>query len=222
MRFRNAAVAALATGLLAPGAALAQDPSYPEPKDPGKVTPAPSGKGKTLRVCKQGCKFRKIQAAVNRAKAGDKVKVANGTYREAVAVRGAKKSYLKLVGNPGAPRKVVLKGGGGRQNGVLVDGADQVTVRGFKAKGYAANGFFFVNVVGYSARDLIAAKTGVYGVYAFNSKAGRCATPRRTTTATPASTSARRRRRTAPSARSSATSSRGATRSASARRTCAT
>ena len=87
-------------------------------------------------------------------------------------MRGASKSYLKLVGNPGAPEKVVLKGGGGRQNGVLVDGADEVTVRGFKARGYAANGFFFTNVVGYTARDLIAAKTGVYGVYAFNSKGG--------------------------------------------------
>ena len=87
-------------------------------------------------------------------------------------MRGASKSYIKLVGNPGAPEKVVLKGGGGRQNGVLVDGADEVTVRGFKARDYAANGFFFTNVVGYTARDLIAARTGVYGVYAFNSKGG--------------------------------------------------
>ena len=109
---------------------------------------------------------------MNKAKAGDTIKVDDGTYREAVRVRGAKKSYLKLVGNPGAPEKVVLKGGGGRQNGVLVDGADEVTVRGFKARDYAANGFFFVNVVGYTARDLIAAKTGVYGIYAFNSKGG--------------------------------------------------
>ena len=66
----------------------------------------------------------------------------------------------------------MLKGGGGRQNGVVVDGADEVTVRGFKTRGYAANGFFFTNVVGYTARDLIAARSGVYGVYAFNSKGG--------------------------------------------------
>jgi hypothetical protein len=172
MRHRTTALAALATGLLLPAAALAQDPSYPEPKNPGKVTPAPQGKGKTYRVCKQGCRFSRIQAAVNKAKAGDTIKVKNGTYREAVSVRGARKSYIRLIGNPGAPEKVVLKGGGGRQNGVLVDGADEVTVRGFKAGGYAANGFFFVNVVGYTARDLIAARTGVYGIYAFNSKGG--------------------------------------------------
>jgi hypothetical protein len=172
MRIRTIAVAALATGLLAPSAALGQEPSYPEPKDPGKITPAPDGNGKTHRVCKRGCKFSRIQAAVNKAKAGDKIKVKNGTYRESVTVRGARKSYLRLVGNPEAPQKVVLKGGGGRQNGVFVDGADEVTVRGFKARGYAANGFFFVNVVGYTARDLIAARTGVYGIYAFNSKGG--------------------------------------------------
>jgi hypothetical protein len=172
MRISTIALAALATGLLVPPAALAQEPSYPEPKNPGNVTPPPQGKGKTHRVCKHGCRFSRIQAAVNKAKAGDTIKVGNGTYREAVKVRGAKKSYIKLIGNPSAPEKVVLKGGGGRQNGVLVDGADEVTVRGFEARGYAANGFFFVNVVGYTARNLIAAKTGVYGIYAFNSKGG--------------------------------------------------
>lgn len=172
MRIRNIVAAALAAGLLAPGAALAQEPSYPEPRDPGKVTAPPSVEGKTYRVCKQGCKFRRIQAAVNKARKGDKVKVANGTYRESVRVSGAKKSYLRLVGNPKAPGKVVLEGRKRKQNGVFVVGADRVTVRGFRAQNYRANGFFFTNVVGYTARDLVAAKTGVYGVYAFNSKGG--------------------------------------------------
>src|SRR5215207_6782087 len=175
MRFRTAVAAAVMAALLAPVAALAQDPppSYPEPKDPGTVTPEPTGKGKTLTVCKKSsCKYRTIQKAVNKAKAGDTVKVKPGKYKEAVRVKGAKKSYLTLVGNPKNPAKVILEGKGGKQNGVFVDGADEVTVRGFKAQNYGANGFFFVNVVGYTARDLIAAKTGVYGIYAFNSKGG--------------------------------------------------
>jgi hypothetical protein len=172
MRFRTAAVAAVATGLLVPAGALAQTPSYPEPSNPGKVAPKPKGKGKTRTVCKKGCKFTTIQSAVNKSKAGDTVRVKKGTYREAVSISGAKKSYLKLVGNADAPEKVVLDGKGRKQNGVLVNGADQVTVRGFTARNYKANGFFFVNDVGYTARDLIAAKSGVYGVYAFNSKGG--------------------------------------------------
>ena len=174
MRFRTAAVAGLATALLAPGAALAQapEPSYPEPKNPGKVVSPPQGKGKTRTVCKRGCRFKTIQSAVRKSKKGDTVRVRNGTYRESVKLTGPKKSYIELIGNPRNPGKVVLEGAGGKQNGVFVNGADEVTVRGFRAQNYAANGFFFVNVVGYTARDLIAAKSGVYGVYAFNSKGG--------------------------------------------------
>ena len=172
MRFRTAAVAALAAGLLIPAGALAQTPSYPEPADPGKVAPKPGGKGKTRTVCKKGCRFKTIQSAVNKSKAGDTVRIKKGRYREAVKVTGRKKSYLKLIGVPKSPGKVVLEGGDKRLNGVLVNGADEVTVRGIKAQNYTSNGFFFVNVVGYTAQNLIAAKTGVYGIYAFNSKGG--------------------------------------------------
>jgi Right handed beta helix region len=172
MRIRTAAVGALAAGLLIPAGALAQTPSYPEPSNPGKVAPKPKGKGKTRTVCKKGCKFRTIQAAVNKSKAGDTVRVKKGTYRESVTISGRGKSYVSLVGTPKAPGRVVLEGGDKKRNGVLVNGADQVTVRGFKAQNYTSNGFFFVNVVGYTAQNLIAAKTGVYGIYAFNSKGG--------------------------------------------------
>src|SRR5215210_5059260 len=122
MGLRTSAAVALAAALLLPAGALAQgpDPSYPEPKDPGTVAPAPKGKGKTRTVCKRGCRFSRIQAAVNRSKAGDTVRVKNGTYREAVTIRGRSKRYLKLLGNPRAPGKVVLKGGSSKQNGVLV------------------------------------------------------------------------------------------------------
>ena len=58
------------------------------------------------------------------------------------------------------------------QNGVFVSGADEVTVDGFMARDYKANGFFFVNVNGYTMNHLIARQTGVYGLYAFNSIGG--------------------------------------------------
>jgi len=172
MRTRTAVLAAVATGMLAsPAAALAV--TYPEPSSPGKIAPAPKGKGKTYTVCKKkSCDFRTIQKAINKAKKGDRVKVKPGTYKEAVKISGRKKSYIKLIGSPKAPDRVVLEGSGKKTNGVFVNGADKVTVRGFHAQNYTSNGFFWVNVVGYLAQDLVAERTGVYGVYAFNSLGG--------------------------------------------------
>ena len=78
-----------------------------------------------------------------RRKAGDTVKVKTGTYREGVKVIGASRSATcKLIGNPKDPTKVLLDGTQGkkvpRQNGVRVNGADEVTINGFTAKHYKA------------------------------------------------------------------------------------
>jgi hypothetical protein len=48
-----------------------------------------------------------------------------------------------------------------------------VTVNGFKARRYRANGFFFTNLNGYTMTNLVAERTGVYGLYAFNTIGGR-------------------------------------------------
>ena len=157
--------------LLAPAGASAQ--TYPEPKQPGKLEPKPKKPYETHTVCKKGgCDFRTIQKAVNAADAGDTIRVKNGVYREAVRIDGRKKRYLKLVGNPGKPAKVVLEGNGKKQNGFAVNDADQVSLNGFKARNYRANGFFFTNLNGYTMNHLIAEKTGVYGLYAFNTIGG--------------------------------------------------
>lgn len=166
---RTALIAGLAFALLA---APASAQTYPEPKDPGPVASKPKGPFETHTVCKKGCDFKKIQAAVDEATAGDTVKVRNGVYREAVRISGAKKKYLKLIGNKQDPSKVLLRARGAMQNGVFVSGADEVTVDGFMARDYKANGFFFVNVNGYTMNHLIARQTGVYGLYAFNSIGG--------------------------------------------------
>ncbi|MCW3012313.1 MAG: hypothetical protein JWO90_2717 [Solirubrobacterales bacterium] len=166
-----AAVAAVA--LAAAPAAAAQD--YPAPSKPSGATGKPKGPFKTLRVGKTK-QYKTIGAAVRAARAGDTIRVANGTYREGVQVKGSTKRYLKIIGNATDPRKVVLEGKGlkgiAAQNGIKVDGADQVTIRGFTAQHYRANGFFVVNVTGYTLDKLRAMQTGVYGIYAFNSKGG--------------------------------------------------
>jgi len=161
---------ALAAPALA-GTAVAQQQDYPPPSNPGSVQKKPKGPFKTLEVSKKG-KFRTIQAAVNAAKPGDTVKIADGVYKESVQVAGAKHRFIKLVGNVKQPHKVVLEGENKRQNGITVNGADAVTMRGIKARRYKANGFFAVNVTGYAMDRLIAELPGTYGLYAFNAKGG--------------------------------------------------
>jgi hypothetical protein len=154
-----------------PAGASAQ---YPPPQDPGKVQSKPKGPHHTYTVCKKRhrCDFRKIQKAVNHARAGDTIRVANGTYREAVLINGKKKRYLRLIGNPKHPRKVALRAKGNMQNAIFVNNADKVSVNGFYARGYKSNGFFFTNVNGYDMNHLVARQTGVYGLYAFNTIGG--------------------------------------------------
>jgi Right handed beta helix region len=170
---RIAPLAVLGIALLAPAVAGAQ--SYPEPKEPSKVAPKPKGPHHTLTVCKKKgrCDYRTIQKAVNKARAGDTIRVRNGVYREAVQISGRKKRYLRIIGNPKHPAKVLLRARGKMQNAFLVNSADQVTIDGFMARDYRANGFFFTNLTGYTMNHLIARRTGVYGLYAFNTIGGR-------------------------------------------------
>lgn len=175
MRIKTLGAGVATAMLLLPASAMAVD--YPAPGDPG-TTPKPPKHTRTLKVCKhgKGCS-RTIQKAVNKARAGDTVKIAAGTYHEGVKIAGRKKAYLKLVGNPKKPRSVVIdsKGvkGAGAQNGVLINGADNVTVSGIYAKNYKGNGFFALNLTGYDFNHLVAGHGGTYGIYAFNTKGGK-------------------------------------------------
>ncbi|HEU4974664.1 MAG TPA: right-handed parallel beta-helix repeat-containing protein [Baekduia sp.] len=162
------AVAALAA------AGPAQAVNYPPPSKPGTGKGKPKGPHRTLRVCKHGHRcFPRIQDAINEARAGDRIKVAHGLWREGVSISGSGKRYIKLVGDPKHPDKVVLEGKGQKKaNGVLINGADHVTVNGFTARHYRANGFFVTNTTGYRFTNLKAFLAGVYGVYAFNTRGG--------------------------------------------------
>jgi len=164
-----AAVGALATA--AP--ALAVD--YPAPTDPGQVQSAPAGPHRTLKVGPHA-RFHSIQKAVDAAKPGDTVKLADGTYRESVKITGAAKRYVRLIGNKKDPRKVVLDGttlkAAKAQNGVMVNSANQVTVQGLTVKNWKGNGVFLLNVTGYLVDQVRAMRDGTYGIYAFNSKGG--------------------------------------------------
>ena len=171
---RSALVAA-ALALAVPAAAAAIE--YPPAEDPGKLPPPhPDGGEATLRVCKKPRCFQSIQQAVDASRSGDTIRVANGRYRESVEVSNDGRRGLRIVGNPRRPGKVVLNGrrlsGTRAQNAFFVNGVDHVTIKGFTAKRYRANGFLVTNAVGYTLTRLVARRTGGHGIYAFNSRGG--------------------------------------------------
>ena len=170
---RTLTAAALATAFALP--ATAQAGSYPPASDPGKG-PTTLKRGGTLKVCKKGCKYRKIQDAINAAGKGTTIRVGKGTYKEGLRILSPTKDRVRLIGDPKDPSNVKLEGRGLRgapaQNGVQVNNADGVQVNGFHARNFKGNGFFVVNADGYKLTNLVAEKDGVYGLYAFNSKGG--------------------------------------------------
>ena len=135
----------------------------------------PKGPHKTFTVCKSktAATSRPSRRPSNKARAGDTIRVRDGVYREAVQISGQKKRFLRLIGNPAHPEKVLLRARGNMQNGIAVNAANEVTVDGFMARDYKSNGFFFTNLTGYTMNHLIARHTGVYGLYAFNTIGGR-------------------------------------------------
>ena len=140
---------------------------------------AAAKKPKTVTVCRRGCAYSSVQKAVDKVAKGGTVRVKPGTYVEGVVVKGHKKDGITITGTATA-RKVVLQGKGAKdpsgnpaQNGVFVDGADDVTMRKLTAKNYPANGFFVRDCDGYLMKGVVAAFNRAYGLYAFNCKGGR-------------------------------------------------
>ncbi|MBA2751637.1 MAG: hypothetical protein H0U41_05295 [Actinobacteria bacterium] len=167
-------VAAMAVALLAPALAGAQ--AYPKPGDPNTGPSPTRGTADTLHVCKRGCDYRRIQAAVNDADGKDTIKIHPGRYSEGVKIFGKRYDGLKVIGKPKRPSRVKLDGKGLRgaaaQNAFFVNKADGVTINGIHARRYKANCFFVTNANGYLLTNLVGEQCGNYGMYAFNSKGG--------------------------------------------------
>ena len=149
--------------------------TYPEPKEPGPGRGHAEGPAQdATRSARQGVRLH------DDPEGGRQGEGRRHDPRQATAptarpckINGSKKRYLKLIGNPTNPAKVLLLAGATCRTAISVNDADEVTVDGFMARGYKANGFFFTNLNGYTMNHLIARQTGVYGLYAFNTIGGK-------------------------------------------------
>ena len=184
-----ALLAILALALLSAPPALA----VPAASQPAKKHGKKKQKTKVFEVCLHGCKYRKIQKAVDAAgsfKAKKKnakvkvtVKVKPGKYVEGVVLDGSrkKKDYdgLIIAGTNKNPRKTILEGHnakgelGPAQNGIEAVDVDGLVIRNMWARNYESNGFFVHAAVtsgqhcnGYAMENLVASDNRSYGLFA--------------------------------------------------------
>ena len=102
-----------------------------------------------------------IQAAVDRAQAGDVIRVAPGVYNQVVTVD---RDGITLQGINEAGERPVLDGGGALADAVQVSGSD-FTIEGFIIRHYVGNGVVANKCTNVVFRDLIVDDAGLYGVY---------------------------------------------------------
>ncbi|MER7672466.1 right-handed parallel beta-helix repeat-containing protein [Kitasatospora sp. NPDC096128] len=155
----------------------------------GSSSDARHPEGTVVRVPQD---FPSVQKAVDVAREGDTVLVSPGTYRESVRIT---KPRIVLRGTE--RNTVVLDGGVRLVNGVTVTGPGSV-VENLTVHGYLANGVLFTGVTdeklqqrgaggsaynpldttrfpalqGFRATKVTAYNNGLYGIYAFDARAG--------------------------------------------------
>lgn len=108
----------------------------------------------------------KIQAAIDRARPGDTVVIAPGTYNEGVVV---KRNNITLRGQLDGDTRPILDGQGQIGNGVIACG-DHFTVENLHVKNYQANGVLTNGPDGVVMRNIFAENTGEYGLFPVHSK----------------------------------------------------
>jgi len=135
--------------------------------------PAVAKKSDTLTVCKQGCKYKKIQQAVDDSGKNDTIKVKPGTYKEAVLIEGKKHNGLTIKGTKKNAGKVVLSGRESFNNGIEGANVNGLRLLNFTVKNYAANGVFLYECKDYLMKNLVASFNRSYGLFAFDCVGGR-------------------------------------------------
>ena len=171
---RGGAVAAIAclAAAVAPAVAVAK-------RKPPTTKPSKTRSSKVFVVCKHGCRYTKIQGAVNASGRGATIEVEPGTYSEGVVVEGHRHDGLTITGTGKTPSAVYLDGSNARvqgnpaQNAIEGDRVNNLTLENMKEQHYRANGFFIQSCKGYLMKNLIAGFNHAYGLYVFKCIGGR-------------------------------------------------
>ena len=102
-----------------------------------------------------------IQAAVERARPGDRIVVMPGTYHESVTVDF---DNIELIGIVEDGERPVLDGQGKLNDGVIASG-NNFTISGFEFRNYVGNGVLVNKAHNVTFRDIVAYNPGKYGLY---------------------------------------------------------
>ncbi|MDP9068109.1 MAG: plastocyanin/azurin family copper-binding protein [Actinomycetota bacterium] len=141
------------------GLVIVGDPPEPPP------TTTPSGEDRPRLVVPT--EFPTIQKAADAANPGSTIVIRPGVYREAVIVK-TPRLVIKGVDR----FRTVLHGGDSKENGIIVDGVHDVTVKNLTVRNFLQNGVFFNDATGYAVSRVDSIKNRTYGIYAFNSYDG--------------------------------------------------
>lgn len=129
-----------------------------------KKLPVDNWSGKTRRVPGD---HPTIQNAVDSSSPGDLILIGEGVFKEEVTVTTPSLILRGIDRN-----KTILEGEFIRANGIMVLGADGVSVENMTFRNYTLNGVYWTGVKGYHGNYLTAYNNGDYGVYAFDSVDG--------------------------------------------------
>jgi hypothetical protein len=144
------------------------------------AAPMASAKGLVkppLTVCKHGCKYHSIQAAVDASGKGATIKVKPGRYVGGTEIDGPRHDGLKIIGTGKKPGAVVLDGKSApinqAQNGIYGENVDGLDVENLTVKRFLGNGVFVHACHGYLMKNLVAAFNRSYGLFAKSCTGGR-------------------------------------------------
>jgi cytochrome c peroxidase len=132
-----------------------------EEKYPQRNASAPPAGPQTVRGTFTVAPGQSIQAAVDRARPGDRIQVMPGTYNESVTIDF---DDIELVGVAQNGDRPLMDGRGTLNDAVLVSG-NNFLVSGLEIRNYKGNGVVVNKAKNPTFKNVVCQNTGKYGVY---------------------------------------------------------